>query len=60
MENRDEMPMGFVFQLSMNAKAMENFSKMTEAEKRQVLDTARGVALKKEMQSIVSDLEKWN
>lgn len=60
MENKNEMPMGLAFQLSMNARAMENFAKMTEDEKRQVLNAARGVATKEEMRGIVKDLEKLN
>lgn len=53
-----EMPMGFVFQLSLNEKAMENFAKMTEEEKKQVLETARSVTSKEQMKSIVSDLSE--
>ncbi len=56
MENRDDMPMGFAFQLSMNEKAMEKFSGMTETEKKQVLDAARNVTSKEQMKGIVSDL----
>lgn len=40
MENRNDMPMGFAFQLSMNEKAMENFAGMSDEEKQQVLDAA--------------------
>jgi len=56
MENQKDMPMGFVFQLSMNEKAMENFASMTEEEKRQVIETARNVTSKAQMRGIVSDL----
>lgn len=56
MENQYDMPMGLAFQLSMNAEAMENFAKMTEEEKRQVLETARNVVSKEQMRGIVSDL----
>lgn len=60
MENKDEMPMGFVFQLSMDSKAMDNFARMTVEEKRQVLDTARSVTSKEQMRGIISDLAKMN
>lgn len=56
MENRNDMPMGFAFQLSMNEKAMENFAGMSDEEKRQVLDAARSVTSKQQMRGIVSDL----
>lgn len=60
MENRKEMPMGLAFQMSMNQKAMENFSRMTDDEKRQVLEAARSVATKEQMQGIVSDLARMS
>ena len=56
MENREELPMGFAFQLSMNEKAMERFTAMTQEEKRQVVDAARNVTSKEQMKGIVSDL----
>lgn len=56
MENKKEVPMGLAFQMSMNEKAMENFAKMTEEEKGQVIEAARNVTSKEQMRSIVSDL----
>lgn len=56
MENRNDMPMGFAFQLSMNEKAMENFAGMSDEEKQQILDAARSVTSKQQMRGIVSDL----
>ncbi len=56
MDNRNEMPMGFAFQLSLNEKAMENFAGMSQEEKTQVLDAARSVTSKEQMRGIVSDL----
>lgn len=56
MENRNDMPMGFAFQLSMNEKAMKNFAGMSDEEKQQVLDAARSVTSKQQMRGIVSDL----
>lgn len=58
MENKYDMPMGFVFQLSMDANAMNNFAKMTEEEKRQVVENARSVTSKEEMRGIVEHLSK--
>lgn len=58
MENKQDMPMGLAFQMSMNEKALENFAKMTDDEKRQVLEAARSTKSKSEMQGIVSDLER--
>ncbi|MBP3487385.1 MAG: hypothetical protein J6K53_03220 [Roseburia sp.] len=58
MENRKDMPMGLAFQLSMNEQAMENFARMTEDEKRQVLAAARSVTSKEQMRGIVEDLTR--
>lgn len=58
MENKKDMPLGLAFQLSMNERALENFAKMTEDEKRQVLEAARNVTSKEEMSGIVEDLAK--
>lgn len=56
MENQNDMPLGFAFQLSMNEQAMENFAGMGEVEKQQVLEAARNVTSKTQMRGIVSDL----
>ena len=56
MENKKEIPMGLVFQMSLNERAMENFSKMTDVEKKQVIEAARNVTSKEQMKGIVSDL----
>ena len=56
MDNKKDIPMGLVFQMSLNERAMENFAGMTEEEKRQVIEAARNVSSKEEMKSIVSDL----
>lgn len=58
MENQYDMPIGLAFQLSMNEQAMENFAKMTDEEKTQVLETARSVTTKDQMRGIVSDLAR--
>jgi len=56
MDNEHKMPTGFAFQLSMNEKAMENFARMTEDEKRQTIEAARSVNSKAQMQSLVDDI----
>lgn len=58
MREEKEMPLGLAFQLSMNEKAMENFARMTDAEKQSVLSAAKNVESKEEMRQIVSDLSK--
>ena len=58
MKQNGEMPMGFVFQLALNEKAMENFAGMAEEEKRQVIDTAKDVISKEQMKGIVEELAK--
>lgn len=56
MENKKDMPLGLAFQLSMNEKALVNFARMTEEEKKQILEAARSVQSKEQMRSIVEDL----
>lgn len=48
--------MGLAFQMAMNERAMENFAKMTDEEKRQVLEAARSANSKEQMRGIVEDL----
>lgn len=55
-EREQDMPVGFAFQLGGNEKAMENFAKMTEEEKRQVLEAARTVESKVEMERFVQSI----
>ena len=52
----DNMPIGFSFSLATNQAALTNFAKMTDAEKRQVLEAARNVQSKSEMQSFVDSI----
>lgn len=56
MINDREMPMGLAFQMAMNERAMENFAKMTDEEKRQVMEAARATTSKEQMRGIVEDL----
>lgn len=57
MENRYDMPIGLSFQLGLNEKALSVYAKMDESEKKQVVEAARNVSSKAEMQRLVSDLE---
>lgn len=58
MENGKEMPIGLSFGLAMNEKAMSGYASMSEKEKSQVLDAARNVNSKEEMERLVSGLEQ--
>lgn len=58
MENKEEMPLGLGFGLAMNEQAMNSFSSMTEPEKRQVIEAARSVRSKAEMESLVQDIAR--
>lgn len=44
MVHGNDMPQGLAFGMGMNQQAMENFAKMSEEEKRQVLEAARKYA----------------
>lgn len=60
MKDGNDMPMGLGFGLATNEKAMNNFASMDEAEKKQVIEAARNVHSKKEMQSLVMDIANLN
>lgn len=57
MDNKYEMPMGLSFQLGLNEKALMAYARMNDEEKRQVVEAARNVTSKAEMQQLVSGLE---
>lgn len=54
--DRTELPQGFSFALARNPEAMRNFSNMTTENQSQVLQRARSVSSKGEMQSLVNEL----
>lgn len=58
MENKVDMPTGFSFQLGMNPKAMDAYGKLNDDEKRQVIEAARNVTTKSEMNRLVAGLER--
>lgn len=49
-----DLPLGFSFSLAMNEKALDNFAKMSDTEKQQVVEEARSAQSKGEMQQIVN------
>lgn len=55
---RNEMPIGLGFGLAANETAMDHFSKMSEAEKKQVIEASRTVKSKREMESFVNKISE--
>lgn len=53
-----KLPIGFGMALAMNAAAMKEFASMTEAKQDMVLEKARSVSSKGEMQQLVARLAK--
>lgn len=51
-----DMSMSFCYSLGGDRKALENFGAMSEEEKRQVLEVARGAKSKEEVRALVKDL----
>ncbi len=58
LDNRYEMPIGLSFQLGLNEKALTVYAQMNDEEKRQVVEAARNVTSKVEMQQLVAGLER--
>ena len=56
MVKEDGLPLGLGFGLAMSEEAMSSFAAMNEEEKRQVIEAARGVASKEEMQNLVQNI----
>ena len=52
------LPLGVGMALAQHPQAMEKFSRMTDAEKSQVLAQAHQAASKEEMQSLVKKLAR--
>ena len=53
-----KVPIGFGLALSMNPKALNAYSAMTEAEKQALLDKAHHAGSEKEMHEIVNSIAK--
>lgn len=58
MTDMNGIPQGFGMALSRNAKAMENFSHLSENEKKKLIELSRSVRSKGEMNRIVNKLEQ--
>lgn len=56
MVKEDGLPLGLGFGLAMNEKAMDIFASMNEEEKKQVIEAARGMTSKEEMQNLVNNI----
>lgn len=55
MEQND-MPMGFSFSMSANEKAMNHFARMDEEERAKIIERARNVTSKREMERLIREL----
>lgn len=53
-----DMPIGFGLSLAANAKAMEIFSKMSDAEKTAVVEKSRQMKNRVDMENYVNSLEE--
>lgn len=50
------LPIGFGLALSMNESAMDSYSRLTEAEKEEIINRARDAKTKSEMKEIVDTI----
>ena len=55
-----EIPLGLGMALAQNVPAFEEFSNMSESQRKAVIEGARKVTSKQEMQSYVSNLTNGN
>lgn len=56
--NRYDMPMGLSFQLGASPKAMDAYAKLDDEEKSRVVEAARNVTTKSEVNRLVAGLER--
>ena len=56
MVKEDGLPLGLGFELAMNEDAMRGFSSLDDDEKKQVIDAARSIGSKEEMQQFVNSI----
>lgn len=56
MVKEDGLPLGLGFGLAMNEDAMKGFSSLPEDEKKQVIEAARGITSKEEMNRFVDSI----
>ena len=56
MVKEDGLPLGLAFGLAMNEDAMRGFSSLDDDEKKQVIDAARSIGSKEEMQQFVNSI----
>ena len=54
--NRNDVPLGFGFALVQNPAAMKYFSALSEEKQSEILQQARSVSSRDEMQSLVASL----
>ncbi len=58
IDSEKEMPIGFGLSLAMHEDSMNCFSKLPEGEQRQILEAARGVQSKSQMDELVAGIAK--
>lgn len=54
--DHNDLPLGFGFALAQNPEAMKTFSDLPESKRSEILQKARNVSSKDEMQSLVNTL----
>ena len=57
--DRTELPLGFGFALAQNTGAMKAFANLSAAQQEDIVQKARRVSSKSEMQSLVNGLSEW-
>ena len=54
--DKNDLPLGFGFALAQNPDAMKRFSDLPESKRSEIVQRARSVSSKAQMQSLVDDL----
>jgi len=54
--NNEELPIGFTMELAQHSDVLNQFSKLSEVEKRNIIDGAKLVESRQEMRSYVENM----
>ncbi len=55
----NNLPLGFSFALAQNPEAMNHFASLSESKQSEILQKARSVSSKNEMQSLVNSISTY-
>ena len=59
MIDNEELPIGFTMELAQHSDVLNDFSKLDETRKKELIDGAREIKTRDEMRSYVERMKMW-